>query len=63
MGLVAKGLIPLKLFHNFSWRLPQESIESSGRLPYQLWVMSLTIIMKDFAMVYPSPPAAATAAS
>ena len=54
MGLVAKGLIPLKLLHNFTRMLPQESIEPGGRLLYQLWAMSLAIITKDFAMVYSS---------
>ena len=63
MGLVAEGLIPLKLLHSFLWRLTQESIEPGRRLLYQLWAMSLAIITKDFAMVYSSPPAAATMAS
>ena len=63
MGLVAKGLIPLKLLHNFSWRLPQESIEPDEWLLYQLWAMSLAIITKDFTMVYSSPPTAVTTAS
>jgi hypothetical protein len=59
MGLLVEGLTPLKFVHNFSWRLPKESIEPGGRL----LMMSHAMIMKDFAMVYSSPPAAATVAS
>jgi hypothetical protein len=63
IGLVAAGLMPLKWLHNFSRRLPHESMELGGRLLYHVWAMSWAMITKDFAMVNSSPPAITTAAS